>query len=164
MAGSSLRASDAERSDVAERLGKHYGEGRLDQVEFDDRLQKAMTAKTRGELAALLTDLPAQPVPHQATNDSFLHRMVVDIAPAVVYILIAVLAVAGVVLLGPSHGASLVVFLVALLAVRRYRSAHALRRYHDHLHEHDTPHWHGPKGPQAIPPPAAVGHGRRPRH
>lgn len=53
-----LRVSDAERSEVADWLTKHFAEGRLDQVELDDRLHRTMTAKTRAELAAVLTDLP----------------------------------------------------------------------------------------------------------
>lgn len=53
-----LRVSDAERSQMADTLSKHYSEGRLDQAEFDERLQRAMSAKTRGDLAGLLSDLP----------------------------------------------------------------------------------------------------------
>lgn len=55
---SQMRVSDAERSEIAENLSKHYSEGRLDEAEFNERLQKAMSAKTRGELAGLLSDLP----------------------------------------------------------------------------------------------------------
>lgn len=57
--GPDMRVSDAERSEVADILAKHFGEGRLDQAEFDERMQKAMAAKTRSDLAGLLTDLPA---------------------------------------------------------------------------------------------------------
>lgn len=61
-----MRASDAERSAVADQLSAHFGAGRLDQAEFDERLSRAMAAKTRGELGPLLADLPsldAAPVP-----------------------------------------------------------------------------------------------------
>jgi Domain of unknown function (DUF1707) len=58
-----IRASDAERSEVAEILSKHYTEGRLDKSELDERVERAMNAKTRAELSALLTDLPRQPQP-----------------------------------------------------------------------------------------------------
>ena len=57
--GPDLRVSDAERAEVAEILSKHFSDGRLDQAEFDERLQRAMSAKTRADLAGLLTDLPA---------------------------------------------------------------------------------------------------------
>jgi hypothetical protein len=53
-----MRVSDAERTEVADALSKHYSDGRLDQEEFNERLQKAMAAKTRGDLGGLLTDLP----------------------------------------------------------------------------------------------------------
>jgi hypothetical protein len=53
-----LRVSDAERNAVAERLGSHYSDGRLDQAEFDERVSQAMQAKTRGDLDGLFDDLP----------------------------------------------------------------------------------------------------------
>jgi Domain of unknown function (DUF1707) len=53
-----MRVSDAERSAVAEELGKHYADGRLDQAEFDERVSRTMAAKTRGDLAGLFDDLP----------------------------------------------------------------------------------------------------------
>jgi hypothetical protein len=53
-----MRVSDAERSQVSETLSKHYSEGRLDEAEFNERLHKAMSAKTRGDLSGLLVDLP----------------------------------------------------------------------------------------------------------
>jgi hypothetical protein len=53
-----LRVSDAERNSVAELLGQHYADGRLDQGEFDDRISRTMAAKTRGDLSGLFDDLP----------------------------------------------------------------------------------------------------------
>jgi hypothetical protein len=53
-----MRVSDAERQAVADRLAVHYGDGRLDQEEFDERVGRAMSAKTRADLAGLLDDLP----------------------------------------------------------------------------------------------------------
>ncbi len=53
-----LRVSDAERADVADRLSKHYGDGRLDQAEFNERMERAMSAKTMGDFAGLFSDLP----------------------------------------------------------------------------------------------------------
>lgn len=54
----SIRVSDAERADVADRLSKHYGDGRLDQTEFNERMERAMNAKTHGDFAGLFDDLP----------------------------------------------------------------------------------------------------------
>jgi hypothetical protein len=53
-----IRVSDAERNAVAELLGQHYADGRLDQAEFDDRVGRTMAAKTRGDLTGLFDDLP----------------------------------------------------------------------------------------------------------
>jgi hypothetical protein len=53
-----IRVSDAERNSVAELLGQHYADGRLDQPEFDERISRTMAAKTRGDLAGLFDDLP----------------------------------------------------------------------------------------------------------
>ncbi len=42
-----MRASDDERNAVADKLSRHYAEGRLDEVEFKNRLDTAMSATTR---------------------------------------------------------------------------------------------------------------------
>jgi hypothetical protein len=56
-----LRASDDERNAVADKLSRHFAEGRLDQAEFKTRLDTAMSATTRGELNGLFYDLPRLP-------------------------------------------------------------------------------------------------------
>jgi hypothetical protein len=56
--GPDLRVSDAERTSVADRLSKHYADGRLDQGEFNERLDQAMHAKTQSDLTGLFDDLP----------------------------------------------------------------------------------------------------------
>jgi len=61
-----MRVSDAERADVADRLSKHYSDGRLDQAEFNERLDRAMQAKTRADLSGLFTDLPGAEEPREA--------------------------------------------------------------------------------------------------
>jgi len=57
-APASLRASDADRDRVAERLRKAAGEGRLLTEELEQRLETAFSARTYGQLDALLADLP----------------------------------------------------------------------------------------------------------
>jgi hypothetical protein len=54
-----MRISDADRTEVADRLSKHYSDGRLDQAEFNERLDRAMNAKTQADLNGLFADLPA---------------------------------------------------------------------------------------------------------
>jgi len=56
-----LRASHEDRDRVAEVLRVAAGDGRLTADELDSRLEKALTARTVGELAALSKDLPAAP-------------------------------------------------------------------------------------------------------
>jgi hypothetical protein len=55
-----LRAADADRERVAERLRKSHAEGRLDMDEFQQRLDRCYQAKTFGELGELVRDLPRQ--------------------------------------------------------------------------------------------------------
>ncbi|MGC5333108.1 DUF1707 SHOCT-like domain-containing protein [Micromonospora sp. DT62] len=54
-----MRAADADRQALAERLRLAVDEGRLDLHEYDERLQRAYAARTYGELDALAIDLPA---------------------------------------------------------------------------------------------------------
>jgi hypothetical protein len=53
-----LRASDADREQVAERLRDALAEGRLDMEEFGERLEATYKARTYRELAPLTRDLP----------------------------------------------------------------------------------------------------------
>jgi hypothetical protein len=53
-----MRAADADRQTVADKLKIALDEGRLDLHEYDERLQQAYAAKTYGELDRLLADLP----------------------------------------------------------------------------------------------------------
>jgi hypothetical protein len=56
----SLRVSDAERDVTLRTLGDHAAVGRLTLDELEERSGRALVAKTRGELAALTSDLPAE--------------------------------------------------------------------------------------------------------
>ncbi|WP_433134688.1 DUF1707 SHOCT-like domain-containing protein [Micromonospora sp. CA-240977] len=60
-----MRAADADREAVAERLRVALNEGRLDLHEYDERLQRAYAARTYAELDTLLLDLPPTPPPAQ---------------------------------------------------------------------------------------------------
>ena len=64
-----MRVSDAERQAVADRLAEHFSSGRLDQAEFDERVGRAMSAKTRADLNGLFDDLPGTEAP-AATDPS----------------------------------------------------------------------------------------------
>jgi hypothetical protein len=54
-----LRVSYEDRDQVAEVLRVAAGDGRLTAEELDERLERALTARTYDELAPLVTDLPA---------------------------------------------------------------------------------------------------------
>jgi hypothetical protein len=56
-----LRASHDDRDRVVELLRVSAGDGRLTAEELDERVGAALTARTYGELAALISDLPAAP-------------------------------------------------------------------------------------------------------
>ena len=56
-----VRASDAEREAVVERLRVATVEGRLTLGELTERTGAAYTATTRGDLASITADLPAAP-------------------------------------------------------------------------------------------------------
>jgi hypothetical protein len=55
-----LRASDADRDRVIERLRQAAAEGRLLTEELEKRLEAALSARTYGQLDALLADLPGR--------------------------------------------------------------------------------------------------------
>ena len=55
--GDPTRANDAERADVCGILDSAYADGELDGDEHRQRTAAAMSAKTRGQLLGLLTDL-----------------------------------------------------------------------------------------------------------
>jgi FHA domain/Domain of unknown function (DUF1707) len=54
----SLRASDAERDHAVSELRNEFAEGRLSHETFMYRMQSALAARNRGQLAGLFTDLP----------------------------------------------------------------------------------------------------------
>jgi hypothetical protein len=54
-----LRASDAERDQVVGELRERFAEGRLSQDSFVRRVDAALRARERRELAGLLADMPA---------------------------------------------------------------------------------------------------------
>jgi hypothetical protein len=53
-----LRVGDAEREAVAAELREHYAQGRLSMEDFNQRLDAAFAARTRGDLDKLISDLP----------------------------------------------------------------------------------------------------------
>lgn len=61
VSGFEMRVGDAERDAAAAELREHFASGRLTQDELNERLDQVFAAKTRGDLHALMTDLPGPP-------------------------------------------------------------------------------------------------------
>ena len=57
-----LRASDADREQVAERLRHAAGEGRILSEELEERLEAVFSARTYGDLDTVVADLPGTTV------------------------------------------------------------------------------------------------------
>jgi Flp pilus assembly protein TadB len=55
----SIRASDADRDAVADRLHRAAVEGRIEADELEERLHAALRARTYGDLKRLVADLPS---------------------------------------------------------------------------------------------------------
>jgi hypothetical protein len=119
-----MRISNAERQDIADTLSKHFAEGRLDSDEFDERVSKVMNAKTRGDVAGVLDDLPrfAPPPPEPRPRRPFrLGQWTLA--------LLLLLLVASVVAVPPHfHVPWLLVGIVAFLLWHRFRRRHYWRR------------------------------------
>jgi hypothetical protein len=62
-----MLASHADRERAVDVLRAGYGEGRLEHGEFEKRVGRAYAARTVGELALLVADLPQGPLPGPAS-------------------------------------------------------------------------------------------------
>src|SRR5215207_796857 len=84
-----IRASDAEREHHAELLREHAAQGRLTVDELDERLDRVYAARTRGELAPVVADLPAPAAqPARRRRDPLSHALVPYLAVNLVLIVI----------------------------------------------------------------------------
>jgi Domain of unknown function (DUF1707) len=55
-----LRASDDDRDRLVEQLQRHAVAGRLSMEEYAERVDRVLGARTHGDLAAVVDDLPAE--------------------------------------------------------------------------------------------------------
>ena len=74
-----VRIDDADRHRMVEVLRRHCGEGRLTLDEFSDRVEVVFDARTRGELDAVVSDLPAVATPVPETRRRKIKRWAVAI-------------------------------------------------------------------------------------
>lgn len=136
MAGrSALRASDADRERVTERLREAASEGRLLTDELEHRLEGALSARTYGQLDALVADLPGSRLaaPRRARRSVVgpAFALAVAFPLAVASIVIAVLVISGV----------LAMWWFWLAIGWFYLGRHRSRAYHT---RHGSPHACGP--------------------
>ena len=127
--GPDLRVSDAERGAVADVLSKHYSDGRLDDNEFKERIDRAMSAKVRSDLVGLTTDLPRLDAPAPLPVRQHRTLRVVGILLVAALVLSAVTSMFTV-----THVPWLLVAIVGLLIWRRL----AWRGFHRHHHSHSA--------------------------
>jgi uncharacterized protein DUF1707 len=90
-----LRASDADRDAVADRLHKAAVEGRLEPYELEERLHVALRARTYGDLRRLVADLPGGPEERSSRGTAVLPtaRLLFTVAVRIAVMLAAVAAV-----------------------------------------------------------------------
>jgi hypothetical protein len=119
-----LRVSDAERNEVADKLSRHFSDGRLDQTEFKERLDAAMSAKTQGDLVGLFDDLP--PLANEPPPPPSRRRRLVPFL-----VLLAFLAIAAGSTVSLWHALQIPWLLVAVIAVFLWHRAGR------HSHSHD---------------------------
>jgi hypothetical protein len=86
-----LRVSDADRHRLVAELDRHTAAGRLDLDEYTDRVDQAFRARTYGELAAIVADLPAVPPTDGQTSA---RQLVVAFLVALLALLVIGVAVA----------------------------------------------------------------------
>lgn len=130
-----LRASDTDREQVAERLRHATGEGRLVPEELEERLEAVFTARTYGELDALVADLPGETLRRRETSQPapWLKPLPIILAlfflaPVLVSLMIAVAVI--VATLFSAWGLLLIVGWLAFGHGRRYYWRHYRRSLH----------------------------------
>ena len=128
---SSLRASDADRDQVAERLRRAAAEGRLLAHELEERLATALRAQTYGELDAVVLDLPGGPLTRsgrrQARTRDLARAHPVGAVAILVAVTLVMLVTAAIVIAGLFAFSGVWVVFAFLMFARRGR-------------------WHGPPG------------------
>jgi Domain of unknown function (DUF1707) len=123
----SMRASDDERNAVADKLSRHYAEGRLDEVEFKNRLDTAMSATTRGDLNGLFDDLPR--LQSEAPPPPPRHRRIL---PWVLVVILVAIAAGTTMPFYPLYHVPWFLFAVIAFFVWRRAAGHQLHSHHRH--------------------------------
>ncbi len=125
-----LRASDADREQIADRLRHATAEGRLLAEELEHRLGTVFSARTYGELDAAVADLPAAPVARQRRGG--LHPWVLPAIGLAIAIPLALAIVVTVLLLIAGVVATWMVWLVIGAWFFGHRRSDCYRRHCAH--------------------------------
>jgi Flp pilus assembly protein TadB len=121
----SLRASDVDRDAVVDRLREAAGEGRLEPDELEQRVDGALRARTYGDLAELVADLPGDSrrfLSHTRGRTAPVARSLVAGAGLLVAVIVAfavVAVVAMLVLAAVAAWMALVLFWLVCCGLRR---------------------------------------------
>lgn len=130
-----LRASDADREHVAERLRLATAEGRLLAEELEQRLGAAFKARTYGELDEVVADLPGTRVAQgRSRSSSAFARPAMLVALAV--IVLAVLAAAVLVITGVLAAWGMWMLIAWWMFGGRSRQRHRAVRHGRNWHGH----------------------------
>jgi hypothetical protein len=139
----SLRASDADREHIAERLRKAAAEGRILTEELEHRLMAAFSARTYGELEPLVADLPRE----VARRDRRERSLPVPKAAIALMILIGMPMAVAVVIAAAVLLVSMFAMWIVVVAIVMWVFGHRLpvypRRYAGRRRGPGPQHWHG---------------------
>jgi uncharacterized protein DUF1707 len=111
-----VRASDADRDKVVDRLRDAAAEGRLEPDELEQRVDAALRARTYGELDWLVADLPGEAVTAR-------RRLRVAPLLSVAAVVVVVMLVLAAVVLAAAWWMIWIAFWIVCRGMRRRRSA-----------------------------------------
>lgn len=91
-----FRVGEVERATACDALAEHFAAGRLDPAELDDRLARALAARSHGDLRVLFSDLrPRRGVPDAPAAPPAPERVPGLAVPMLVSLLVLSLLLAG---------------------------------------------------------------------
>jgi hypothetical protein len=118
---------DHERDLAVAALAQHYAHGRLTLTEHEDRMTRALKARTNADLLALFTDLPRPEAPKPLARRSR-SRLVLRAIIGAIAALIVLIVVVQVIVVAAIVGAAVVIGRLAFASHRRHPMAEPPQR------------------------------------